>query len=1034
MDKVRRLFVVVLVCCFSSVIYAIPVSDFGLTVKGGKIEYQKDKNGNRILDYSYCGYNKSESEIPDVKNSVFVPCLAGDSYFKIQKAIDYISSLKPDKKGFRGAVLLDKGVYTISHGLVIKASGVVLRGTLSDGTIIKIEGVDRMPLINIIGRKNIIITDTLDIKSDYIPLNSRIIPVSSNSGIKKNDRIMLVRYSNDKWIKSIGCDQFGGNIGYWGWKGSDYDIMWDRQVLDVSDDSIKIDAPLSLALDAAVTENKILKYTWNGRINNCGVENISLVSAYDKAYPKDEDHCWTAITIENAMNCWVRKVNFKHFSGSAVVLQPSASMITVEDCISKDPISEDGGLRRRTFYNLGQLNLFQRCYSEHGRNDFAVGYCAPGPNAFVQCESYESLGFSGPVSSWACGLLYDVVNIDGNNLAFKNLGLEKYGAGWNTANSMFWQCSASQIECYSASEKYENRAFGCWAQFKGNGKWASLNDHVSPWSLFYAQLKSRLGRDCSEQARILPVEVNATSSPTVQQAMKLAKEAYIPKLTLEKWIDCYELSVNLSFKKVRNINKIKIKKKTEKKVVKPNISVVSGHLTINGALMSGGNIKVPWWRYKLKPSELSQATPHVTRFVPDRFGTGFNDYVDSVVDFLSSNHILSLDHNYGLWYDRRRDDHERVRRINGDVWAPFYEQPFKRSGKGKAWDGLSKYDLTRPNEWYWKRLREFADKAENKGVLLMHQNYFQHNILEAGAHWVDCPWRPVNNINGTTFPEPVPFAGDKRVFMADMFYDVSNPVLRELHRNYIRMCLNNFADNNNVVQLIGEEFTGPLHFVKFWIDVISEWEKETGKKALVALSVTKDVQDSILNDPERSKVVDIIDIKYWHYKVGGIYNPGGGENMAPRQHMRKMKRGKVSYNEAYKSVLEYRKKYPDKAVMYHSDNYPAVGWAVLMAGGSCPCVNVKDNDFLVAAAKCSAGKGTAGLYEQLVNSGKTIIIYSHENNDISVSCNEGEYTLKEINPRTGVVKCISNNLIINGLYAIHTGPKTDMVYWFERKK
>jgi hypothetical protein len=64
-----------------------------------------------------------------------------------------------------------------------------------------------------------------------------------------------------------------------------------------------------------------------------------------------------------------------------------------------------------------------------------------------------------------------------------------------------------------------------------------------------------------------------------------------------------------------------------------------------------------------------------------------------------------LDHNYGLWYDRRRDDHERIRRMDGEVWTPFYELPFARSGQGLAWDGLSKYDLTKYNLWYWDRLK-----------------------------------------------------------------------------------------------------------------------------------------------------------------------------------------------------------------------------------------------------------------------------------------------------------------------------------------
>ncbi len=124
-----------------------------------------------------------------------------------------------------------------------------------------------------------------------------------------------------------------------------------------------------------------------------------------------------------------RLVNFKHFAGSAVIVQRTGSQITVEDCISKEPVSEIGGMRRCTFHTLGQQTLFQRCYSEQGIHDFAAGYCAAGPNAFVQCDSYESLGFSGSIDAWACGLLFDVVNIDGHNLTFKNLGQDKNGAG-----------------------------------------------------------------------------------------------------------------------------------------------------------------------------------------------------------------------------------------------------------------------------------------------------------------------------------------------------------------------------------------------------------------------------------------------------------------------------------------------------------------------------------------------------------------------------------------------------------------------------
>lgn len=1005
---------------------------FPLQVKEEKLTYLTDDRGNRILDYSSCGYRNSEQPIPDVVNAVFVPWQAGDNSARIQHAIDYVSSLTPDKSGFRGAVLLDKGVFDLEESLRIPVSGVVLRGSDKDQTILQKKGVDRGALLYIEGRNDLLVTDTLDVLTPYLPVNACTFQVTNQIQLNVGDRIQIVRPSTKEWIASIGCDIFGGGIGALGWKEGDTDLVWDRTVSRADGNQITVDAPLTVALDSQWGTTKVLRYSWPSRVTNVGLENLTLLSAYNPKYSKDEDHCWTGVSIENAENCWVRRVNFKHFAGSAVMVQRTGSKITVEDCMSTEPVSEIGGMRRCTFYTMGQQTLFQRCYSKHGIHDFAAGYCAAGPNAFVQCDAEESLGFSGSIDAWACGLLFDIVNIDGHNLTFKNLGQDKNGAGWNTANSLFWQCTAAEIECYSPARDAENRAYGCWAQFSGNGQWAQSNNHVHPRSLFYAQLAERLNEDCSVRARILPRATNATSSPTVEAAMKLAKEAYTPRLTLEKWIKEAPYTASVSSEKLKTVEALKFKTPAKQDKVNHIFAIVDGRLVMDGCLLVGGRQEVPWWNGKLKTNWLPKAKPHITRFVPGREGLGLTDRIDSTVNYMVKNQILVLDHNYGLWYERRRDDHERVRRRDGDVWGPFYEQPFGRSGEGTAWEGLSKYDLNRPNAWYWNRLKQFAEKGAEQGLLLFHENYFQHNILEAGAHWVDCPWRSSNNINQTDLPEPVPFAGDKRIFVADMFYDINHPVRRAYHKKYIRQCLDNFADDANVVQLISAEFTGPLHFVQFWLDVIGEWEKETGKKATVALSTTKDVQDAILNDPDRAKLVDIIDIRYWHYKVDGVYAPEGGKNLAPRQHARKMKVGKVTFREAYRAVSEYRKKFPEKAVTYYAQNYPDMAWAVFMAGGSCPVLPVSDKAFLKDAAAMQVEESGTNEYQKLGKSDIGSIIYSHSEVEIPVRLSAGKYILKSINPKTGEMTLINKRLNIKDVYMLKTRENTSCIYWFHR--
>jgi hypothetical protein len=51
----------------------------------------------------------------------------------------------------------------------------------------------------------------------------------------------------------------------------------------------------------------------------------------------------------------------------------------------------------------------------------------------VQCESILPYSFSGAIDSWASGVLFDVVNVDGNALRFGNRGQDANGAGWAAA-------------------------------------------------------------------------------------------------------------------------------------------------------------------------------------------------------------------------------------------------------------------------------------------------------------------------------------------------------------------------------------------------------------------------------------------------------------------------------------------------------------------------------------------------------------------------------------------------------------------------
>ena len=916
-----------------------------VALQSGRLVYAADDRGNRVPDFSPCGYAGGDREPPEVAARSIVMPADGDDGARIQTAIDSVSARPPGADGFRGVVLLGPGEFEIADQLKIRASGVVLRGTgaTEGGTTLVATGRSRRTLIQIAGVDNRRINDrSRQATAAYTPVGADQIVVDSAEGLVAGARVLVTRPSTEAWIKAIGADAFGV-----GWRPGSRDLRWDRAIIAVNGNAVTLDAPITTALDRQFGGGAVQSYDWPGRIDHVGLEDIRIVSQFDNDNPHDEEHAWFGVTLENVRDAWIRRVAFHHFAGGAVAAWEGASRLTVADCVSLDPVSENAGYRRQAFFTQGQQCLFLRCWSEQGRRDFSVGHCAPGPNAFVNCQSLRSLGDSGPIESWASGVLYDNVRIDGAGLALENRWSSPGVAGWSAANCMLWQCQAATMRVFRPPTA-NNWAVGVWAVFAGDGHFEGRSEFANPASLYQAQLRERIGDDAAARVGPLPEESDGATNPTLEQAAEFIAQSKQPARTLRSTIEENQRAVT----EQRRRKSIDVREDTpiatappahaqaNKKSSRPakGLELKNGWLTINGRVVTGGRRSPKWWSGNARPDEAAEFGPAVTRFVPGREGVGLTDDLAHTADWMTSRDVAVLDHNYGLWYDRRRDDHLMVRRANGDCYPPFYEQPFARTGRGKAWDGLSKYDLTRFNPWYWDRLREFAALCDERGLVLMHQNYFQHNILEAGAHWADSPWRPANNVNDTGLPEPPPYIGDKRIFMGPLFYDVTDPRRRELHRNYIRQCLANFTDSTNVLQLTSAEYTGPLEFMQFWLDVIDEWASEHAATPLVTLSAPKDVQDAILADPRRAAQVKVIDIRYWAYTADdGLYAPRGGLPLAPRQHLRQTRQKPGGAAAIVKAVREYREKYPDKAVTYYADsNCPSVhdGWAVLIGGGS----------------------------------------------------------------------------------------------------
>ena len=1008
-----------------------------------QIEYRIFENGDRIPDYSYCGYKASEEPIPFVEAKVNVSWKEGDATERIQRAIDYVGSLPMDANGFRGAVQLEKGKYRIDGSLQITQSGIVLRGSGydEDGTLLVGAGTNRETLIQIKGIDDKVLTDRVSVASQYVPLNATVIPVGDTHNFKAGERIVITRPSTKEWLEAIGADKIGIYVDYQltHWTPGDYDLRWERTIVEATPGSITIDVPLTNSLDPVYGGGYINRCEWGGRIKNVGIENLRCVSEYNTNNQKDENHRWMAITVENAEDGWVRRVVGEHFVSSIVAIWDGVRRFTVEDCKNLAPIGEIGGYRRYAFQTLGEQTLFQRCYAEYGFHDFSVGPSVAGPNAFVQCYSYHPYSFSGTLGGWSCGTLFDRMTVDGGALKIAFRDVDGQGGGWSGVNSLCWETRAPQLHLDNPPGAY-NWAFGTWGQGYGSGNHEMPRTFLNPRSFYYAQLEARTQNTFGEKENILYVSGPSLEKTDPPYTALMNKRSELPELIMDKWIDTitarYPFQIAYA---ARDIDEIPVKKVREiAPAICPPIEIAEGRIMQAGKPLVGRTQRTALWRGSLRPSILQASSVHLTRFVPGREGRGLTDNLEAVSTSLHKQGAVALWHFPALWYERRRDDHGRSRRVDADVWAPFYEQPFSRSGEGEAFDRLSKYDLDQFNPWYWSRLKQFAQIADRDGLLFIEDHYLQHNIIEEGAHWADYPWRTANNINELSFPENTYYAGDKRVFMADQFYDVTNIRLANYHRKNIRKYLDELGRYTNVIHHLGLEYTGPVHFVKFWLDVIREWEKETGRDVKVMLSATKDVTDALLADPAYAPLLDVIDIRQWHYRTdGSLYAPEGNVSLAQRQYIRIMEVGEDGADEVYRAVSEYRLAHPDKAVVYNFKRSNDRDWAAYVAGGSlCSIPKVNIPRFYIDALqmKPMGTMTSAGRYWGMGKPETGYIVFSKSSEiSLDLSRDKGSYTVRWINPETGVQTGKAQKVVAGGIVTLHTPSAGDYVVWLSRK-
>lgn len=495
-------------------------------VADGRLEYVPDEQGNSIPDFSHAGYGGGGAPIPSVPIKQTVWPVAGDNTANLQGAIDKVSAMSLDKNGFRGALLIKMGYYQMATPLKIQASGVVLRGEgMGDtGTVLIGTGNPRLgapggpgggqpTLVRIAGAAGWVTRDETKqpVVDDYVPVGARSFKVASARDFRPGDKVIVRRIGNQDWINAVGMN---GESPASRWRP--FNVDWDRVVVDVLGNTITVDAPITCAIEKQWGGGEVVKYDDPGRIERVGVENLRGISEFDptkrtkdygnmdrpnyatEEYYADEDHYANFITFDNIKNAWVRNVTALHFVYSMVGTQRGSKWITVQDCVSREPVSRRMGARRFTFALRGQLAFVQRCHSDKGRHSFMMGQPTASANVFLDCTATNPYSSSEPHEQWATGGLYDNIHAPLTARFWKNINI-----GWAGANTVFWNCEGSFL--VQKPPTAQNFSFGhvgvdavvfnipLQDPTKENGHIESLDRHVAPRSLYLTQLRERLG-------------------------------------------------------------------------------------------------------------------------------------------------------------------------------------------------------------------------------------------------------------------------------------------------------------------------------------------------------------------------------------------------------------------------------------------------------------------------------------------------------------------------------------------------------------
>ena len=337
----------------------------------------------------------------------------------------------------------------------------------------------------------------------YIPAGSYSFVVEDASDISVGDRIQIRKPVTRKWVEYLEMHNLVRDGKPQTWLSEGTQIAAEREVASVDGNRITLKVPLVDSYDAEYTENQttVIKAPVASRVNRSGIENLRIVSP-----PQAVNHVkalYYGIRVQGE-DCWVRDVDLFETMESVGV---GGHRITLQKVSVVRKSLHQGASKPAEFApNAGQV-LMDRCSVEGDNIWFvAVGACQTGPIVLLNC-SFKGDGRIEGHQRWSTGFLMDNCILPDGGIDFKNRGSMGSGHGWGTAWSVAWNCEAKSyvnqippgtcnwvIGSIGKSTPLR-RPFNKVGPNLPEGIFDAHGTHVTPRSLYLAQLKERLGEE-----------------------------------------------------------------------------------------------------------------------------------------------------------------------------------------------------------------------------------------------------------------------------------------------------------------------------------------------------------------------------------------------------------------------------------------------------------------------------------------------------------------------------------------------------------